>query len=724
MSCSPSSAKPEGTPTRQHAPLRRVLPKGAAEASISVAQHRADHPLLFASASLQPAGGHGTCCSPPSVVQQRISLPIQTKITSPQQQQQQHQSASATTVGNASASSLADSCYSSCSEGEQQHLLLSRETSSDCGSSSAVGIGTLADAVGEAPPAIDSQLLEFATRLGYTENDLRTVLRHLGNGKEQQQDLVLSELIKLDRDQRRQSLPSSSAGQTQRATTAQPQQLKNTTTAQLRPIVVDGSNIAMNHGNKTVFSCGGIRECVQFFVRRGHADILVFVPNFRREQPRPDSPIVDQHILLELEAERRLVWTPSRRTGGRRIVCHDDRYILKTAAEKQAVIVSNDEYRDLVRENPRWRAVVENLLLMYSFVDGKFMPPDDPLGRRGPKLDQFLTFAHTPLNAQLCPYAKKCTYGNKCKYFHPERVNGVWISATERLASRIANGIGIENSKQLLAARPSMIAEHSQRQNASSSSSSLLPTTARHNNVGRTRSLNCGGGATVAPPLLGGLASPTTAQMEDEQRSKQREENQQTSITHDQQQLLLSPPFPCHGHLPLFRFESSPAGAVAVPPNFTSTAAVALSIPATTQPPQQQQHNSSSSSHSPLSRILSAPAQQQQKPKQYMYSPSSAVWGNCEFSLSGAAVAQSFCPPATGTSANAEFSPGDAAEQQRQRLQYHLCQLFPEATVLAVMGAHPKETDAQRLCQRIIAFQKGFADENDGGGTEEKRGKE
>lgn len=67
------------------------------------------------------------------------------------------------------------------------------------------------------------------------------------------------------------------------------------------------------------------------------------------------------------------VWTPSRRIGGRRIVCHDDRYILKTAEEKDAVIVSNDEYRDLVKENPHYRKLVEQRLLMYSFVDGNFV---------------------------------------------------------------------------------------------------------------------------------------------------------------------------------------------------------------------------------------------------------------------------------------------------------------------------------------------------------------
>lgn len=97
----------------------------------------------------------------------------------------------------------------------------------------------------------------------------------------------------------------------------------------LRPIVVDGSNVAMSHGNKEVFSCLGIRLCVDWFKNRGHKDITVFVPKWRKESCRPDNPIRDQDILNEMEKERMLVFTPSRLVGGKRTVCYDDRYILK-----------------------------------------------------------------------------------------------------------------------------------------------------------------------------------------------------------------------------------------------------------------------------------------------------------------------------------------------------------------------------------------------------------
>ncbi|XP_056270397.1 ribonuclease ZC3H12A [Pseudoliparis swirei] len=189
----------------------------------------------------------------------------------------------------------------------------------------------------------------------------------------------------------------------------------------LRPVVIDGSNVAMSHGNKEVFSCLGIQLAVNFFVDRGHAEITVFVPSWRKEQPRPDVPITDQHILRDLERRKILVFTPSRRVAGKRVVCNDDCFIVKLGYESDGIIVSNDMYRDLQGEKPEWKRFIEERLLMYSFVNNKFMPPDDPLGRYGPTLENFLRRFPKTAKKQPCPYGKKCTYGIKCKFHHPER---------------------------------------------------------------------------------------------------------------------------------------------------------------------------------------------------------------------------------------------------------------------------------------------------------------
>lgn len=119
-----------------------------------------------------------------------------------------------------------------------------------------------------------------------------------------------------------------------------------------------------------------------------------------------------------------LIFTPSKNVSGRLISCHDDRYILNLATVNQkTIIVSNDNFRDLVAENPEYRQAVEERQLMYVFVGDNFMPPDDPLGKNGPKLDQFLRLPDPPIsNNQPCPYSLKCTYGKKCKYFHPGRM--------------------------------------------------------------------------------------------------------------------------------------------------------------------------------------------------------------------------------------------------------------------------------------------------------------
>ncbi|GFT44388.1 probable ribonuclease ZC3H12C [Nephila pilipes] len=287
--------------------------------------------------------------------------------------------------------------------------------------------------------------VEFALKLGYTEKQVQTALQKLG--PQPSQNELLAELIRLGASASTASYRGHSPSRTLERTDDTMAIIDHfdgvdlDDPSNLRHIVIDGSNVAMSHGNKEVFSCRGIQLCVDWFRTRGHQNITVFVPRWRKENSRPDAPCTDQEILAQLEKERLLVFTPSRHVGGRRLVCYDDRYILRLAVESDGIVVSNDNYRDLASESPEFKKIVEDRLLMYSFVNDRFMPPDDPLGRHGPSLDNFLRKTHCvsrpvePLPPP-CPYGKKCTYGNKCKYHHPERGNLPQKSVTERLAEQ------------------------------------------------------------------------------------------------------------------------------------------------------------------------------------------------------------------------------------------------------------------------------------------------
>jgi ribonuclease ZC3H12 len=74
---------------------------------------------------------------------------------------------------------------------------------------------------------------------------------------------------------------------------------------------------------------------------------------------------------LELEKDKILSFTPSRQINGKRIVCHDDRYILNLAAETDGIVVSNDMYRELIMDKPAYQKVIEERILMYSFVNDR-----------------------------------------------------------------------------------------------------------------------------------------------------------------------------------------------------------------------------------------------------------------------------------------------------------------------------------------------------------------
>ncbi|XP_038134022.1 endoribonuclease ZC3H12A-like [Cyprinodon tularosa] len=280
--------------------------------------------------------------------------------------------------------------------------------------------------------------VERFLKLGYSHNDILRVLESLHH--DAQTNDILEELIKTchTRSHGNSSGPNSpklvprgcSPGPIKPRTSPDRETIPG-----FRPVVIDGSNVAMSHGDKKLFSCQGLQLAVNWFWDKGLRDITVFVPLWRKEQPRPEAPITDQQILHELERRKILVYTPSRFVNGKRVVCYDDRYIIKLAVELDGIIVSNDNYRDLQTENPQWKKFIEERLLMYTFANDKFMPPDDPLGRNGPTIDDFLRKKPwTPDNKQQhCPYGKKCTYGIKCKFYHPERVNQSQLAVADEL---------------------------------------------------------------------------------------------------------------------------------------------------------------------------------------------------------------------------------------------------------------------------------------------------
>ena len=157
---------------------------------------------------------------------------------------------------------------------------------------------------------------------------------------------------------------------------------------ELRPIVIDGSNVAMSHGLDNIFSSRGIELVVKYFTARGHKKVVAFVPQFRNKH----NMSTDRELLEQLYKARNLVYTPSREVDGTRISSYDDAFILDYAAMHGGVVITRDNYRDLAHDKQEWLEVVRNRILMPTFIGDDVMFPSDPLGRNGPNLDKFLRF--------------------------------------------------------------------------------------------------------------------------------------------------------------------------------------------------------------------------------------------------------------------------------------------------------------------------------------------
>ncbi|XP_058799775.1 probable ribonuclease ZC3H12C isoform X4 [Phymastichus coffea] len=556
--------------------------------------------------------------------------------------------------GGGSAEAAEDSSYDSDYEAEdnnvnqqvKQHSKVSRTASDTLAAEFAEYVSVHTNANLSQTPGYTARV-EFALKLGYTERLVQAALQKLGPDPGQNE--LLAELIKLGANTAPKLADTAEDGEVvlpdcDSSTSSSSCQDETATEIGLRPVVIDGSNVAMSHGNKEVFSCRGIKICVDWFRARGHREITVFVPKWRKESSRLDNPIADQEILGELERDRLLVFTPSRLVGGKRMVCYDDRYILRLAAELDGIVVSNDNYRDLAQESPEFRKVVEERILMYSFVNDRFMPPDDPLGRSGPILDHFLRIGPKRTEpAPPCPYAKKCTYGNKCKFRHPERGPHPHKSVTERL---------VEHAQRHLQARgPSLSVPLS----VNTQHSSLVKT--KSCDVTKSNSAENYAQTTYNASSLGWTA-PRVQNAEPEPANMHRKL---------QRQLTLNPS--CDLRLNQLRSWEQPHHH---------------------QHHRQQHHTSQPQphpQHQHVTRIASAPDSYRPWPIN---------------------TNQQQHPSASSSSSHQRLGASDSQLNlqwdARRHLHYHLSSIFPEEQVQAAMALNPRETDPQKICAAILAM--------------------
>ncbi|XP_061769432.1 protein KHNYN isoform X2 [Nerophis ophidion] len=207
----------------------------------------------------------------------------------------------------------------------------------------------------------------------------------------------------------------------------------------LRTIVIDGSNVAMSHGLGQFFSCRGIALAVQHFWDRGHRHISALVPQWRQKN---DSRITEQHYLSEMHKLGLLSYTPSRVFRGKRICSYDDRQMLQLAQKTDGVIVTNDNLRDLLDESVVWRDIIKKRLLQYTFVGDHFMVPDDPLGKGGPHLDDFLSAEHRTPDAGNNSFAVVAT---NAPHLNPPCSQTTVFDIRDRTAGRIMGAAGGES---------------------------------------------------------------------------------------------------------------------------------------------------------------------------------------------------------------------------------------------------------------------------------------
>lgn len=143
-------------------------------------------------------------------------------------------------------------------------------------------------------------------------------------------------------------------------------------------LIIDGANVAYSYGASRGFDAEGLVRCVGYFCERpssGHTaagarrllPLSAIAVTLNESRYDPDDP-----ALQRLEAAGVLSWTPLGKD--------DDVFLLQSAADHDAWVVTNDQWKDH-RASRHATQEVRKRVLHYSFVGGAFTPASDDLAQ-------------------------------------------------------------------------------------------------------------------------------------------------------------------------------------------------------------------------------------------------------------------------------------------------------------------------------------------------------
>ena len=142
-------------------------------------------------------------------------------------------------------------------------------------------------------------------------------------------------------------------------------------------------------GRNQTFSAKGLAIVYDYFKKKGYEDseIVIIVKHI------PQLLEEDIQIINSLDQMGVLHNCPSRFAGRELIKSDDDLFILSTAKEIGGIVLSRDQFRDNYDKMTTYRDVIKYRLLQPTFIGDILKLPDDPMGKNGPNLDNFLRFS-------------------------------------------------------------------------------------------------------------------------------------------------------------------------------------------------------------------------------------------------------------------------------------------------------------------------------------------